>query len=237
MARTERTHTPFFVNTMLLADSALQYIEKHRKYLRSFYGAATEPLAFEQACYGAMAASEQDYLNIVGNGFVKRGKMPSLELLMPTPIWILWAVDLGRIGRDDIPAGWLTQRVVVNGVKMTAEQAWATERGKLKHDSVRRQAEQACVERAIHSAAMQWATRFHAVRLLYDDGIPFPAPESVIDVALLNATQPLAARDRALFEAVTKVAAPAAEAAQRPVRALPSNLHAVAREVGRAIDL
>lgn len=206
LSRTEITKTPFFINTILLAVSSLEYLEKHRTYLRSYYGATINaPRQFEQSVYGDVMQSEIDYLDYFGNYYIRTGKMASPRLLLPSVWWMIWACEFKRFNRNDFPDNWLQQRVSRNGGKKVAETLYSMEHAKLKRDTKRREVAREAAEAAINSATMQWASRHRAVRLLYEENQPRAAADSLVAPEVLEFSIPLLARDERMFAAIQAI--------------------------------
>ena len=201
MSRTEATGTPFFVNQHLFSHGNLDYITKHKSYLRSFYGAGWEPRKFEESVYGAVLQSEQDWLDIVGSSYLRSQEITGMELISPTPLWILWSEAFGRFTAHVRPECWLTQKMRYKGTSQTVEQVSSLEHKKLSDHHRREVSERAAIS-AIREAAVAWAQRYGAVRLLYEGGASEIAPDSIVPPNLLTVTKPLSERDEALFEKV-----------------------------------
>lgn len=199
MARTEITRTPFFVNSHLLAESSIAFVEKHKGYLRSFYGSGYEPHVFSQTVYGAVMASESDYLDIFGNYFVRTGQMSlDFDLIYPSPWWMIFCDTWQRLRRKDFPEGWFTQELFENGMRQPAEQIVLRERSKLKDSHRMKAAEQAAKE-ALEAAALAWAQRHRAVNMYYRDDKPVVQSSSPVVWDDLRVEVPLSVRDEKLF--------------------------------------
>ena len=203
MARTETTNTPFFINQHLLSSGNLDFIKKHKDYLRSFYGSGWEPRKFEESVYGAVLQSEQDWLDMVGGGYLKTGEIMGLDLISPTPLWILWSEAFGRFSAKDRPECWISQKMRYHGASHTVEQVVSLEHKKLA-DHHRREVSERAARSAIREAAVAWAHRYGAVRLLYEGGTSEIANDSSISPSLLDVKKPMTDRDIELFDAISR---------------------------------
>ena len=57
--RTRKSRTPFFVNSILFAESALEYLKEHRQWLAKMYGDATDPTHFTRRVRADISQTEK----------------------------------------------------------------------------------------------------------------------------------------------------------------------------------
>lgn len=95
------SHAPFFVNTAVLADSNLDWLEEHGDRLALVHRSLTSSETFEGLLKGEVLAGEVHWLE----GAISLNP-PDFESLRPPVFWMLASILMRRFERADIPDCW-----------------------------------------------------------------------------------------------------------------------------------
>jgi hypothetical protein len=204
VSRTRKSHTPFYVNSHLFAESSLTYLKKHREYLARLYGEAVDPNTFSRRVYADIASAERDYL-AMASYYRMNGAEPPWNIVVPTVWWVIASELLGRFDKpptaawDDAPVSYKDRRVRLG-------EARAAERKKIKGDKARREVVLRAAQAAMLECAQAWASQRKFITFYWDDfGELAHVPASPLDPSLLRVVKPLIDRDYALFDAARKI--------------------------------
>jgi hypothetical protein len=153
MLKTQQTHTPFFIKN-ILSDASLDYLAKHDKYLIEFYENRVEPLNFFRSVYGEFLACETDYLDVIGNLYIKGKEKIDWDLIEPGVHWIIFAQMFRRFD-DEVVGRWDEAMVEVNHEYVPMRAARPLERKNLG-DTLRFEESERAFTTAVRDAAIAW---------------------------------------------------------------------------------
>jgi len=108
--KTRSTNTPFFVNTMLLSRSSLEYLETFKG--TSAYFASK---SFEDNLKQDLAQNEQDFLRTILVTTVGKSRYNWVDSFAPAPWWVACGEILGRFTKKDLPGWWFESRPIYRG--------------------------------------------------------------------------------------------------------------------------
>lgn len=170
--RTELTGTPFFVNSHLLAESSIEYMEKYRDQLHELYGDSNGQQVFASEVSAKLLADEQDFVDVHWTYTMKKGHLPPslIGIRSKCPLWIVLSVELGRF---DAPpeewnkgTGWSHDKR-----KMKNSDLYAYEKQELRRDGLRFELCKGLFHNVLYAAAMTFIIRYpQACIPYYDEG-------------------------------------------------------------------
>lgn len=108
--RTRGTNQPFYINSVLLARTQLEYLEQFKA--SSHYYAAK---SFEENIKQDLVQTEQDYLRVILMASIGHPKQVWLDSFAPTPWWLVASELFHRCTRKDFPGWWLESRAIQRG--------------------------------------------------------------------------------------------------------------------------
>jgi len=108
--RTRGTNQPFYINTLLLSRSQLEYLETFRA--SSHYYAAK---SFEENIRQDIAQTEQDYLRVILMASAGKDALVWLDSFVPTPWWLVASELFHRVKRKNFPGWWMESRAIQRG--------------------------------------------------------------------------------------------------------------------------
>ena len=124
--------SPFFADSYLFSESALDYLEKHQRRVRKYAYLSADPQAFPTKVFEEMLQSEIDYWSLG-----TPNTPPALDLTHPGLYWILLSSYFGRFGTHlPLDQQWVNWQYEVDymGRGTPVMEAWGMERVRLQKD-------------------------------------------------------------------------------------------------------
>jgi hypothetical protein len=192
MARTQLTKTPFYINSVLFAESSISFMEKHEKWLLNTYASGGVPSAFKNSVYRDIAWVEEEFItSCLLWSSSNEEALERAASLRPTVWWSVLSFDMRRMSSRPALTGTMTH----DGVRGDARELVDAEIAALKEDVNRYNKARSTAVHAIQDTRIKVAARFRAASPLYLDGRITVTPDSLMGEGDFVARSPLAESD------------------------------------------
>ncbi len=199
MLKTQRTHTPFYIQN-LLSKASLAYLEKKQSWIREFYLQNIEPIQFSNNVIGEVLASEMDFLEVIGGSWMKGNRTIDWGLLEPGIHWVIFSQMFKRFDHKVVSL-WDDVMVEYDASYIPMGQARVLERKSLG-DAHRYETCRAAFEVALRDAAVAWSRSLGLLHTRVDENkeTVIISNDQNVPADLLDCCSDLSRRDVKLFD-------------------------------------